>query len=128
VWAGETIHLFADSEEFKTLGCGGRIYWSLPEICLTSSICYKRADLLRVQGAPINFIGWGFNDVSVAAKIISLNNFVVPVIGAGVYHLNHIVRSKEGKYGEFKANRLRYEKMLQMEQVDTFREYINDLN
>lgn len=128
ILAGKTVHLFADSDKFKNLGYGRRIYWSLPEICLTCAICYKRLDLLKVKGAPTNFIGWGFNDISMAAKVISLDRFVIPVMDSGVYHINHIARSKNNKYDEFKINQSRYRKMLQMEQADTFKERVKELD
>jgi len=83
--------------------------------------------LLKVKGAPDNFVGWGFNDTSMAAKVISLNRYVIPVLPASVYHINHPARSKDKKYLEFEMNKKRYGKMLQLEQKESFSEHIDRL-
>lgn len=126
-FAGKTIELMAETNNLKNLGMGSNYFWSLPEICLTCAITYKRSDLLTVKGAPSNFVGWGFNDVSMAAKVISLKRYVIPVMNAGVYHLNHPKRSGDARNEEFKRNSIRYQNLLNMEQASTFKYFIPDL-
>jgi hypothetical protein len=85
---------------------------------------------MTVKGCPHNFVGWGFNDTAMAAKVIALGRAVVPVLNATVYHLDHKARSggASQKWSEFTKNRRRYQKMLQMPLEDTFRYDIAELD
>ncbi|EKD53592.1 MAG: hypothetical protein ACD_61C00007G0002 [uncultured bacterium] len=110
-----------NSKDLRLLGYGQRIGLSLPEMCLTCSICYSREDLLKVKGAPENFVGWGLNDTSMAAKVISLGRFVIPIKRATVYHINHPDRSGSLKLSEYQINYARYRKMLLLPREKTFK-------
>lgn len=119
-FASKKINLVKDTNYLRDLGYFKSYFWRLPETCLTCAICYNREDLLTIKGAPNNFKGWGFNDVSMAAKAISLGRYIVPVLEAGVYHINHPARSGESKYIEFNKNKERYKKMLEMTIEETY--------
>lgn len=95
---------------------------TLPELCLTCAVTYRRDDLLRVKGCPDNFKGWGFNDTAMAAKVISLGRSVVPMYEMTVAHLEHAPRSgtSSAKWAEFAKNKRRYELMLKLPAEDTF--------
>jgi len=126
-FAGKTVRLLEETDYLRGLGNGKSHFWTLPEVCLTCSVTYKREDVLRVKGSPENFVGWGGNDISMAAKIISLGRYVVPVT-CGVYHLKHPERSGGSRGIEFAANRIRYRKMLTLEQENTFEYFIVGLD
>lgn len=99
---------------------------SLPEMCLTCAVVYRREDLIKVKGCPENFVGWGFNDTAMAAKVVALGRAVVPVLDAPVYHLEHAPRSGKTskKWAEFARNKERYQKMLQLPTEVTFQHKI----
>lgn len=99
---------------------------TLPEMCLTCAVVYKREDLITVKGCPENFVGWGFNDTAMAAKVVSLNRSVIPVLDAPVYHLEHAPRSGKTskKWAEFARNKEKYQKMLQLPIEMTFQHRI----
>jgi glycosyltransferase involved in cell wall biosynthesis len=102
----------------------------LAMMCLTCAVTYWREDLLQVKGCPENFVGWGFNDTAMAAKVIALNRPVVPVKDATVYHMAHPARSGSGqqKWQEFAINQRRYQKMLGLPLKDTFSYVISSLD
>jgi glycosyltransferase involved in cell wall biosynthesis len=89
---------------------------TLAELCLTCAATYRRKDLINVKGCPENFVGWGFNDTALAAKIISLGRPVVHVADSVVGHLEHAPRSGRTakKWAEFAQNKKRYMKMLEL--------------
>lgn len=89
---------------------------TLAELCLTCSVTYRRADLVRVKGCPENFVGWGFNDTAIAAKVIALGRAVVPMYDAMVGNCVHAPRSGNSskKWAEFATNKQRYQKMLEL--------------
>lgn len=122
------INLIKETNSLRDLGFGYKYHWTLPELCLTCAITYKTADLKLTKGAPENFIGWGFNDVSMAAKVISLDRFVIPLLDAGVLHIKHPPRSGKQKYVEFSRNKKLYRRMLSLPIKKTFRYYIECLD
>lgn len=90
---------------------------TLAEISLTCAITYSRADINSVKGAPENFVGWGFNDTALAAKVLALGGR--PLIYAEstpVYHLIHKPRSGNSlkKRLEYIKNQQRYKIMLDL--------------
>lgn len=103
---------------------------SLPEMCLTCAVTYKRSDLIKVKGCPENFVGWGFNDTAMAAKVISLGRAVIPVQDASVCHIEHAPRSgrTSKKWAEFAKNKERYQKMLQLPVDMTFNYQVEALD
>ncbi len=103
---------------------------TLAEMCLTCAVTYRRNDLLEVKGCPENFIGWGFNDTAMAAKVIALGASVIPILNSTVYHLEHTPRSghTSRKWTEFSENKKRYQRMLKMPAAQTFQYYIEALD
>lgn len=85
--------LISESQDLQNVPFSFSETHTLPELCLTCAVTYLRKDLLKVKGCPENFVGWGFNDTAMAAKVIALGRSVVPVISASVYHLEHSPRS-----------------------------------
>lgn len=127
VWANKKILLLEESYNFRKLGYGRNLFWTLPEVCLIGAGCFRREDYLKVGGSSINFSGWGYDDIAVAAKIISLERYVIPVLPASTYHINHPSRSGSNKYTEFEINKIKYQKMLQIEVNETYKSNIEEL-
>lgn len=103
---------------------------SLAELCLTCAVTYWRKDLVQVKGCPENFVGWGFNDTAMAAKVIALGRPIAMVRGVEVCHLDHAPRSGRvtTKWSEFSKNKKRYINMLQLPTTQTFEYYIQELS
>ncbi|WKZ27978.1 MAG: glycosyltransferase family A protein [Candidatus Dojkabacteria bacterium] len=103
---------------------------TLADLCLTCAVTYKRATLLKVKGCPNNFVGWGYNDTAIAAKVISLDTLVIPLKNVSVYHKKHQARSgnDEEKMKEYLANRKRYEMLLNLPINKTFHFNIKSLD
>lgn len=103
---------------------------TLADLCLTCAVTYKRADLIRVKGCPNNFVGWGYNDTAIAAKVISQNNVVIPLKNVNVYHKKHPPRSGNDaeKMKEYLNNRTRYEILLNLPINKTFHFNIKSLD
>lgn len=103
---------------------------TLADLCLTCSVTYKRIDLISVKGCPDNFVGWGYNDTAIAAKVISQNNVVIPLKNVSVYHKKHSPRSGNDteKMKEYLKNRTRYETLLNLPINKTFHFNIKSLN
>lgn len=125
-FADTTVRLIEEMDGFKGLGNGYQHYYQLPNVCMTCAITYRRKDLIKVRGCPSNFLGWGYDDTAMAAKVISLGRYVVPIMKAGVYHIKHPDRSDDKKT-ERVTNRYLYEKMLSLEQNTTFHYYLREL-
>lgn len=102
---------------------------TLADLCLTCAISYKRDDVALVKGCPENFVGWGYNDTAMAAKVIALGRKVVPAINATVYHIKHKPRSGNVRIKkiEHNINGKRYQKMINMPFLETFKYRIDRL-
>lgn len=112
----------SQSEKLQNVSFSFSDTCSLAELCLTCAVSYRRADLLKVKGCPENFVGWGFNDTAMAAKVIALGNTVVPILHCPVYHIEHKARSGNSskKWSEFAINKKRYLKMLELAPRQTY--------
>lgn len=119
IFKDKHVRLFEETNGFRRLGNGNAHFWTLPEVCLGCAITYRKEDIVLVGGAPENFKGWGYNDVSLAAKIIALGRRVIPIAKCGVYHLSHPKRSGNNRDQELILNRKKYEKMLLLQEEDT---------
>lgn len=100
---------------------------TIAELCLTCAVTYRRADLVKVGGCPENFIGWGFNDTAIAAKVLALGRPAVPLRTCNVFHLDHAPRSGDSakKQAEYKRNKTLYEYMLKLPFESTLQQYIH---
>lgn len=124
-FASSTVRLMEETNDLRELGSGRCHFWTLPEVCLGSSICYRKVDLVNVNGAPLNFVGWGFNDVVIAAKVIALGRYVVPIIECGVHHIIHPRRSGTNRDVEYRLNQIKYLKLLNLEEEVTRHAFID---
>jgi len=123
-----SLRLFNETNGFRFLGYGKTYFWTLPEVCLGCAITYRKNDLLLVNGVPVNFIGWGYNDVTLAAKVIALGRYVIPILDCGVYHITHPKRSGGQRFDEFTINKLRYQKLIELDELETYKTFIPSLD
>lgn len=102
---------------------------TLAELCLTCAVTYRRTDLITVKGCPENFIGWGFNDTAMAAKVIALGRPVMLANDCIAYHLEHPPRSGRTakKWAEYARNRERYQRLLSLPPAATYQYWIDTL-
>lgn len=86
------VRALEETDNFRSFGFGkllGPV--NLPFMVKGNNICIsrKKANI----GFPPNFVGYGPEDVTFAAKAIARGCFVVPVLSTGVFHQRHTVRS-----------------------------------
>lgn len=86
------VRALEETDNFKSFGFGKLLGpANLPFMVKGNNICIsrKKANI----GFPPNFVGYGPEDVTFAAKAIARGCFVVPVLSTGVFHQRHSVRS-----------------------------------
>lgn len=118
--------IVADSDYFKSLGCGRRIHnFDLSSMVIGHNICLRRSIVEDINMFSGKFVGWGLEDTYFGSKAIASGNFVIPIISTGVYHINHPPRSgsNEKKMNEFDINLKTYNYLLTKEQDHDFRDY-----
>lgn len=86
------VRALEETDNFRSFGFGkllGPV--NLPFMVKGNNICIsrKKANI----GFPPNFVGYGPEDVTFAAKAVARGCFVVPVLSTGVFHQRHTVRS-----------------------------------
>lgn len=91
---GKDVNLFQDTDGFRRLGFGHKYFWNLPEVCSTCSISYRKEDYEKVGGMLEDMIGWGYDDIALAAKVLTLGRWVIPIHEVGTYHIKHAFRTK----------------------------------
>lgn len=110
------LELLSDTNYFKNLGNGMHVgIYDLPGIVSGHNIS-MRGDIFNcVHGFDTRFKGWGFEDKFFAAKVISMGNFIIPVISTGVYHIGYGPRGGDldRKIYEANNNYELYEKLIQ---------------
>lgn len=112
-WRGLEIKLYEQTDGFKSLSSTDRTnFWTLPEVALVGISSVRRDHVLKVGGFDKRFKGWGYEDISFAAKLIGLLDlYAVPVITSGTYHPDHKHRLSDHKKW-FQKNLRLYEKFL----------------
>lgn len=116
-WPGWPENMIVCSDHLRRLGGGRRLWmpsgerWDLPRMvfgCLFSAL---RTDLEAVGGYDQRFEGWGWEDTLLAAELIALGRYVVPVYTASGFHVAHPARSPR-RWREAAENRRRYQHVL----------------
>lgn len=103
----QIIRLFEDTNDFRELSSTSREnFWTLPEVTLIGASSISRN---KIAGNRFNkdFKGWGYEDIEFAARIIANDNYVIPVLNAGVYHIEHDKRLNSAEQ-DFERNYLLY--------------------
>lgn len=86
------VRALEETNNFKNFGFGKLLGpANLPFMVKGNNICISRKN--ANIGFPPNFVGYGPEDVTFAAKAIARGCFVVPVLSTGVFHQQHAVRA-----------------------------------
>lgn len=117
-WRGRETKLYEQTDGFRTLSSTERTdFWTLPEVALVGISSVRRDHVLKVGGFDKRFKGWGYEDISFAAKLIGLLDlYAIPVISSSTYHPNHEHRLSDHKTW-FQKNLQLYERFLNEETV-----------
>ena len=127
-FAGKTVNLVKDTREFRDLGNGNSMFWTLSDMCLTCCVTYKAKILKELKGAPENFVEYGCEDAAMAAKVISTGAFVIPITMCGVYHIDHPRRYGENFRIGYERNIRRLEKLYTLPLEETCTYYVDNLD
>ena len=71
----------------------------------TGNLSIKKKELDAIGGFDRGFVGWGFEDTFLGAKLIANGNYVVPVLATGTYHLGQEKVDKIKRYNSVDFNR-----------------------
>ena len=108
------VRALAETDNFKNFGYGKKLGPAdLPFMVKGNNICVDRS-MAKVLFPP-DFIGYGPEDVTFAAKIIARGCKVIPILSSGVFHREHPVRSDSTgkKDEELRRNIVRQMRCLQ---------------
>lgn len=111
----ETI---SETDCFKLFGhkklMGG---YDLASMVVGHNMSLSKSLLQKTGGFSSHFVGWGLEDTYFGAKIIASGGFVVPLLGTGVLHINHALRSGslEKQQEEYKKNLEIYNSLIEKE-------------
>jgi GT2 family glycosyltransferase len=92
-------NMFVESDGFKTLGHGRKLwmscdeFWDLPRMVYGCLFSIAAADLCLFGGFDERLQGWGFSDSLIGAKARALGRLILPVISASGWHVSHPYRS-----------------------------------
>ncbi|OGC52374.1 hypothetical protein A2982_00725 [candidate division WWE3 bacterium RIFCSPLOWO2_01_FULL_39_13] len=109
------IEIIADSNYFKKFGHGRYMgIYNLPAMVIGHNFSLSREMINKAGLFNTSFKGWGFEDTFFGAQMISNGNFIIPVLSAGVYHINHPPRSGSDrqKQQELKSNLEQYKQLV----------------
>ena len=91
---------------FMGFGFGKRLgIWDLACMVTTGNLSIKKKELDAIGGFDRGFVGWGFEDTFLGAKLIANGNYVVPVLATGAYHLGQEKVDKIKRYNSVDFNR-----------------------
>lgn len=115
---GKECNLLLQSNYFKNFGHQKKIgLTTLPYMALTFCMSCRRKELIEVGGCPSNFKGWGFNDVSMAAKLLAKGCYLLPNLNSRLLHIRHKFRTSklpDAIQVAYKRNKKNYEQMLDL--------------
>ncbi len=114
------------SNHFKNLGHLHGLWmrnnydpWLLSDLVIGALFSLPKSTYYEIGGYDERFCGWGCEDGHLAAKAISVGNFVVPVYAASGLHISHPART-ENKHLEYKQNRQLFYTLLKSGQINNY--------
>ncbi len=105
------VKILEETDNFKAFGlnkiCG---VWDLPSMVVTCAVSMKKSEFINCGGFNLQFKGWGMEDTFLGACLIVRGNLIIPVFSTGVFHIEHVTRSRNElqKIREFNKNVLVY--------------------
>jgi GT2 family glycosyltransferase len=115
--------ILEDSNFFKDFG--SRVFGVYDLSCMVTghNFTLRRSTALAVDPFIPEFrdSGWGMEDVVLGLKALARGCYIIPVLSAGVYHIDHAPRSgsEEAKRAEYRANTRRVEALLDRPVVES---------
>lgn len=113
-----SVEALSESNLFKKLGYGRHISgYDLSSVVIGHNMSLNKDTHQSVGGFSNEFKGWGMEDTYFGTKVIAKGCFVVPLIGTGVYHINHLPRSgsSENQKEELEMNLNTYKNLIEKE-------------
>ncbi len=91
-FAGNEYHLLEDTNKFKNWPKTGNIGpWTLPNMVLGGCFAFPTFAAQNVNGQDIDFTNYGFEETSLAAKLIAyFDAYVIPITCECCLHLEHM--------------------------------------
>lgn len=116
----QSFHLLEDTSYFRDFGGERKIgLWTLPMMALTLCMSASKKALIETGGAPAGLRGWGWNDTTVAARLMGWGLYLIPNLNSAVLQFQHPIRHGDfrNKRKSFFYNQSIYEEMLDSEFV-----------
>ncbi len=110
------VEVLSETRAYKDLGYGRKIAgYDLPAVVVGHNMSMSREVYDRVGGFSDFFKGYGMEDVYFGARAIACGCFVIPLLEAGVYHIDHPPRSgkSEAQEQQLNENLSRYHQALE---------------
>lgn len=124
---GYPSNMCLTSEHFKNLGYGRGLWmpddktykdpWLLSDLVIGALFSLSKEVFLNVGGYDERLYGWGSTDGLLAAKVISNNQFIMPVYAASGLHISHPFRTKD-KQLEYTQNRKKFFEIIQTGRIN----------
>lgn len=113
-----TINCVKESNYFKDFGMGRVIGpFDLPCMVVSHNLSLKRKEFEKIGGFEVRFSKrWGFEDTYLGARLIANENYVIPLLSTGVFHIEVIDEESSGlkakKYSDMKYNFKLYKNLI----------------
>lgn len=109
-----TIRLLDSTNNFSDFGFGKKFWlWSLPMMVVTHNLLLNRDIACKVGGFGDEFRYNQWEDSAFGAKLIALNQFIVPILSTGVVSIENGVSPAKKSF--FRKNELIYKKIINSE-------------
>lgn len=103
----EEVEILESTNYFKSF-FGSRVFgiYDLSCMVISHNFSVRKQTIMAADPFSREFTGWGMEDVYLGLKLVCGGNFVIPVLSAGVYHIDHDPRSgsEEKKQKEYREN------------------------
>ena len=97
--------------------------WRLSDLVFGALFSLSREIYLKVGGYDERLYGWGSTDGLLAAKAISVGQYVIPIYAASGLHIEHPFRTKD-KQLEYSQNRKKFFEIIQTEKINNYPNWI----
>jgi len=105
------VNIMKETNNFKSFGKDRVVgVWDLPSMVVTNALSIKKKSFDLIGGFNLQFKGWGMEDTYLGACLIATDNYIIPCLSTGVFHIEHPPRSGsvKKKIIEFNSNVLLY--------------------
>lgn len=90
VKTGERASFAEETDWFRSFNYGIHMCGlTLPEMVVTHNLSARKSNIEQVGRFDENFIGWGYEDTHLGAKLIAAGCYVIPLKDTGVFRIKH---------------------------------------